>query len=326
MTRLAAVHGAVNLAQGYPDFSAPQDIKQAAHEAIDADINQFAGAHTANRLVLTLGRFAVTDIFDTNQYANNGKNDFLNWSFVNAGTFDYASDGWGFTYGAAAEWYQGDWTVRGGLFDLTITPAGGNSPAGRSLDPTFDQFEMVGEIERLAGLQRLDAFIIPKAERVADIAAMAGAIAAAAGDRAKPAGMELLIETALGLVNVDTLAAAHPFVCALHLGVGDFAASIGARSTEIGASPPGYRLTGSAAEGTQDVPLDLTWQKRLHAAEHGERHTGMNAALDARCRQPGQRRRCLTEDMHEFDRRCHQRPLGSLGVIAGAAKALDEAP
>jgi aminotransferase len=42
MTRLAAVYGAVNLAQGYPDFSAPQEIKQAAHDAIDADINQYS--------------------------------------------------------------------------------------------------------------------------------------------------------------------------------------------------------------------------------------------------------------------------------------------
>ena len=117
-------------------------------EKVDADINQFAGAQTANRLVFTLGRFAVQDIFDTNLYANNAKVDFLNWSLVNAGTFDYASDAWGFTYGAAAEWYRGDWTVRGGLFDLTVTPAGGNSPAGGNLDPTFGQFQMVGEIER----------------------------------------------------------------------------------------------------------------------------------------------------------------------------------
>src|SRR5260370_7400973 len=42
MTRLAAVHGAVNLAQGYPDFSAPEEIKRAAQEAIAADINQYA--------------------------------------------------------------------------------------------------------------------------------------------------------------------------------------------------------------------------------------------------------------------------------------------
>ena len=114
---------------------------------VDADINQFAGSQTANRLVLTIGKFYITDIFDTNKYANNPKSDFLNWSLVNAGTFDYAADAWGATYGAAAEWYQGRWTLRGGIFDLSATPTGGVSPSGYGLDPTFNQFELVGEIE-----------------------------------------------------------------------------------------------------------------------------------------------------------------------------------
>jgi len=116
-------------------------------QKVDADINQFAGSQTANRLVLTVGKFAVVDIFDTNKYANNARSDFLNWSVVNAGTFDYASDGWGYSYGAAAEWYQGRFTLRGGIFDLSVTPAGGVSPTGADLDPTFDQFQLVGEIE-----------------------------------------------------------------------------------------------------------------------------------------------------------------------------------
>ncbi len=42
MTRLAAQHGAVNLAQGFPDFAAPVEIKRAAQAAIEADINQYA--------------------------------------------------------------------------------------------------------------------------------------------------------------------------------------------------------------------------------------------------------------------------------------------
>ncbi|MFN0096815.1 MAG: pyridoxal phosphate-dependent aminotransferase [Dehalococcoidia bacterium] len=42
MTRLAGLHGAMNLAQGYPDFPAPAFIKQAAIDAINADINQYA--------------------------------------------------------------------------------------------------------------------------------------------------------------------------------------------------------------------------------------------------------------------------------------------
>jgi high affinity Mn2+ porin len=116
-------------------------------EKVDADINQFGGERTTDRLVLTVGRFSVVDIFDTNKYANNPKIDFLNWSAINTGTFDYAADAWGYTYGAAAEWYQGRWTLRGGVFDLSETPTGGISPLGPQLDPTFQQFQLVGEIE-----------------------------------------------------------------------------------------------------------------------------------------------------------------------------------
>src|SRR6266699_3001003 len=42
MTRLAMKHGAVNLSQGFPDFPAPAEIKEAARQAIADDINQYA--------------------------------------------------------------------------------------------------------------------------------------------------------------------------------------------------------------------------------------------------------------------------------------------
>ncbi|HKX32986.1 MAG TPA: aminotransferase class I/II-fold pyridoxal phosphate-dependent enzyme [Blastocatellia bacterium] len=49
MTRQAALYGAINLSQGYPDFPAPADIKRAACEAIEADINQYAITWGAKR-------------------------------------------------------------------------------------------------------------------------------------------------------------------------------------------------------------------------------------------------------------------------------------
>jgi high affinity Mn2+ porin len=119
-----------------------------ATQKVDGDANQFAQSYTENRLVLWAGKFAVVDVFDTNKYANNPKNDFLNWSVVNAGTFDYAGDAWGYTYGAAAEWYQGIFTLRGGIFDMSASPAeAGNSTSAYGLDSTFRQFQLVGEIE-----------------------------------------------------------------------------------------------------------------------------------------------------------------------------------
>ena len=42
MTRQAMLYGAVNLAQGFPDFPAPAETKLAAQEAIASDINQYA--------------------------------------------------------------------------------------------------------------------------------------------------------------------------------------------------------------------------------------------------------------------------------------------
>jgi high affinity Mn2+ porin len=111
-----------------------------ATEKIDADINQFAGKQSADRVVFTVGKFSVSDIFDTVKYAHDPRGDFMNWTLVDAGTFDYAADAWGYTYGATAEWYQGPWAVRGGLFDLSAVP---NS---FELD-RFHQFQIVCELE-----------------------------------------------------------------------------------------------------------------------------------------------------------------------------------
>src|ERR1700722_15846128 len=122
---------------------------------------------------------------------------------------------------------------------------------------TIDSPSIRQEIARLGGIPRLDAFIIPKAEAVAEVAQIGGWITDAAAKRQAPAEMELLIETARGLINVEALAAADPLVTALHLGVGDFAASIGARGSDVGISPSGYRHVGSAADGHPEVPLDL---------------------------------------------------------------------
>src|SRR5579864_1660536 len=83
-------------------------------EKLDAGFNQFSGSQTADRLVFTVGKIGVGDVFDTNKYAHDPRGDFLNWSIIDTGTFDYAADAWGYSVGAAAEWYQGPWTLRGG--------------------------------------------------------------------------------------------------------------------------------------------------------------------------------------------------------------------
>jgi high affinity Mn2+ porin len=111
-------------------------------QPLDATANQLGGFQTANRWVFTIGKISMPDIFDANQYAHDPRNDFFNWTVVDAGTFDYAADSWGFTVGAAAEWYQGSWALRAGVFDLSDVP---NS---ETLDPGFHEFQWVGEVEK----------------------------------------------------------------------------------------------------------------------------------------------------------------------------------
>lgn len=103
--------------------------------------NQLAGTQSADNLTLTVGKFSVVDLFDTNRYAHDPRGDFLNWSILEGGAFDYAADAWGYTYGAAAEWTQDWWTLRGGVFDLSKVP---NST---QLETGFNQYELVSEFE-----------------------------------------------------------------------------------------------------------------------------------------------------------------------------------
>lgn len=110
--------------------------------AVDAGANQLGGDRSVNRLVFTFGKFSVVDIFDNNQYAHDPRGDFLNWTNLDAGAFDYAADAWGYSVGATAEWYQDAWTIRAGVFDLS------NVPNSVHLDPGFHEFQMIAELEK----------------------------------------------------------------------------------------------------------------------------------------------------------------------------------
>ncbi len=84
--------------------------------AVASDANQLAGLRSNNRLVLTAGNLAVSDIFDANAYAHDPRTQFMNWSFLTHGAYDFAADSRGYSIGAALEYYTGDWAFRAGRF------------------------------------------------------------------------------------------------------------------------------------------------------------------------------------------------------------------
>ncbi|WDF74043.1 carbohydrate porin [Novosphingobium sp. KACC 22771] len=126
--------------------------------ALAPGINQLRATATANRIVITAGKMGVGDIFDTNTYAHDPRGDFLNWSLVDTGSFDYAANAWGYTYGIAAEWYQGPWTLRAGLYNLSKVPNGIELAADFSQNAVIVEGERRYRIAGRAGALRVTGF------------------------------------------------------------------------------------------------------------------------------------------------------------------------
>jgi high affinity Mn2+ porin len=87
-------------------------------ETVEDNALQLAGEPDVRRLTITLGKFSVKDIFDNNAYANDPRTQFMNWSLMANGAFDYAADSVGFTEGFAVELNQPQWALRYGFFQV----------------------------------------------------------------------------------------------------------------------------------------------------------------------------------------------------------------
>ncbi|MGZ5182278.1 MAG: carbohydrate porin [Ramlibacter sp.] len=116
-------------------------------QAVESDMNQLAGSVAGRRLVLTAGNMAVSDIFDNNTYAHDARSEFLNWALLAHGAWDFAADARGYSWGAALEYIDGPWALRGGRF---LMPAESN---GLALDKRiFRHFGDQLELERATTL------------------------------------------------------------------------------------------------------------------------------------------------------------------------------
>jgi high affinity Mn2+ porin len=85
-------------------------------ETIEDGPNQLAGKKDISRITLTAGRFAVTDFFDGNRYAHDGRTGFFNWQLFCCGSYDWTMDKISYTWGAFAELNQKHWAIRAGYF------------------------------------------------------------------------------------------------------------------------------------------------------------------------------------------------------------------
>ncbi len=86
----------------------------------------------------TAGNFSALDVFDGNDFAHDPRLNFLNWTFLTHGAWDYPADARGYSWGGSVEYFGQDWSLRLGRF---VLPKESN---GLALDPAI--FARYGDV------------------------------------------------------------------------------------------------------------------------------------------------------------------------------------
>ncbi len=84
-------------------------------EKVEDDVNQVAGTRDVDRLTLTAGKFAFTDVIDQNRYSHDPRTQMTNWSIMYNSAWDYPANVRGYSYGFAFELNHKYWALRYGV-------------------------------------------------------------------------------------------------------------------------------------------------------------------------------------------------------------------
>src|SRR6195952_824738 len=77
------------------------------------------------RITVSLGKFGMADYFDQNGVSHDPRTDFMNWSLMNNGAYDYAANTRGYTGGLILEYFTPGWVIRAGT---SLMPVEANGP------------------------------------------------------------------------------------------------------------------------------------------------------------------------------------------------------
>ena len=128
------------------------------------------------------------------------------------------------------------------------------------LDTNFCYRDVIALVEK--GGERLDAIMVPKVGTGADLYAIDMLITQASSfvGRKKQIGLEVIIESAMGLGNIDEICRASKRLETLHFGAADYAASQGMRTTNIGGGNADYvMLTDQEPGKVRDKHWNDLW-------------------------------------------------------------------
>ena len=82
------------------------------YQYVAGDVNQLAGKIPTSRLTLTAGIFSLADFFDGNKYSHDPRTQFMNWSLMSNGAWDYPANTRGYTKGIVLEFIKPGWALR----------------------------------------------------------------------------------------------------------------------------------------------------------------------------------------------------------------------
>ncbi len=94
-----------------------------AVERISSAQNQIESDYAVDRLSLVVGKFSLNDFLDGNAYSHDPRTQFLNWSLMDNGAWDYAADTRGYTWGFMLEWNRANFAIR---FASVLEPISAN--------------------------------------------------------------------------------------------------------------------------------------------------------------------------------------------------------
>jgi len=80
------------------------------YENVTEDFNQVADKIPVNRITINAGKFAISDFFDKNSFSHDPRTQFLNWSLMSNGAWDYPANTKGYTWGVVVEIIKPSWS------------------------------------------------------------------------------------------------------------------------------------------------------------------------------------------------------------------------
>ncbi|MGI4019882.1 MAG: carbohydrate porin [Janthinobacterium lividum] len=93
-------------------------------DTLSDDNNQLAGLQSKRYFSITAGKFGMADFFDNNAFSHDPRAQFMNWSLMSNGAWDYPANTRGYVFGVYMDYHQPSWDLRFALTMMSTTANG----------------------------------------------------------------------------------------------------------------------------------------------------------------------------------------------------------